>query len=85
MSKDNVELKNKASVHDFIEYSFSAAVHKDFPKIIRMYSKMLDFLYQHGRYAGVAPVIASIEENKLLMEIQYDYYRRVYERKGKVK
>lgn len=85
MSQDTVESKNDASIHDLTEYSFATSVLADHPKLITMFHKMLNFLNQYRHYSAVLPVIMTIEENLLILEIQYSHYQRVFARKGKVK
>lgn len=85
MSKDVVcSKKDKASTHDFMEYVFAKAVVMDFPKLIAMYEKILPTLYPYGKYTGAWSVIQAVEDAKLLLSLQHDYYKKVYAEKGKI-
>lgn len=70
------------SLHDLTDYAFSKEVTKDFPKLIEIYRKLLPVLYQYAQYQGVWPVIQMVEDSKMLMEMQLDYYKKVHETKG---
>lgn len=74
--------KNKNNVHDFVDYSFAREVVQDHPRIIRIYDKLLPALYHYAQYQGVWPVIQMVEDSKLLLEMQLDYYSQIYESKG---
>lgn len=79
----NKALPDTTNIHNFIEYAHAAQVVKEFPKIIRMYDKMLDWLREYGAYTGVQHVISSVEESRILLIMQYDYYLKVFNTKGK--
>lgn len=79
--KNNVKRDN---VHDLTEYSFAREVCKSHPKIIMIYKKLLPILYQFAAYQCVFPVITMVEDSLLLAEMQLDYYKKIYEEKGKI-
>jgi hypothetical protein len=72
------------TLHDFIDFQFSKEVVKDHPRIIAIYNKLLPVLYGFAQYQGVYPVIQMVEDSKLLLELQLDYYGRIYKTKGLV-
>lgn len=76
---------NQGSLHDLTEFSFSTSVYKDFPDIIKNFETTLETLYPYAHYAGVAPVIAALEENRTLLRIQFSYYKNIYINKGEIK
>ncbi len=70
------------TVHDLTDYSFAKEVVRDHPRVIKIYEKLLPVLYAFAQYQGVWPVIQMVEESKLLMEMQLEYYRKIYVTKG---
>lgn len=79
-----VKSKKKNETYSFIEYSHAKQVVKDFPKILNVYDNLLPVLYNYAQYSGVWEVIQSIEDSRMYMNIQYDYYKNVYNKKGKI-
>ena len=82
---DDQVKKQKASVHDLTDFAFSKEVVQDHPNIIKIYEKLLPALYKYAQYQGVWPVIQMVEDSKLLLEMQLDYYGEIYKNKGRVK
>lgn len=72
------------SVHDLTDFMFAKEVVRDHPRIIAVYAKLLPVLYAYAQYQGVWPVINMIEESKLLLEMQLQYYSKIYKSKGKI-
>lgn len=86
MDKPVVESKDdNHTVHDLTDFSFAKEVVRDHPRVIQVYTKLLPVLYAYAQYQGVWPVIQMVEDSKLLMEAQLDYYNRIYKTKGFVK
>lgn len=83
MKKDVLE-SNKADIHNFMDYQFAAKVMKEFPPLIKIFNKLLPALYDKRDYTAVAHVIQAVEESRALLKMQYEHYRGVYEKKGKV-
>lgn len=79
--KDKVK-KQKASIHDLTEFAFAREVVRDHPRIIKIYEALLPALYKFAQYQGVWPTIQMVEDSKLLLEMQLDYYSQVYKNKG---
>lgn len=75
---------DKHSVHDFIDYSFAKEVVRDHPRIIKIYEKLLPVLYGYAQYQGVWPTIQMVEDSKLLLQMQLDYYSKIYKSKGRI-
>ncbi len=83
MSEKVIQSKDdKHTVHDLTDYAFSKEVVRDHPRVIQVYTKLLPVLYAYAQYQGVWPVIQMVEDSKLLMEMQLDYYNRIYKTKG---
>lgn len=75
--------ENEGEVYDLIDYQFAREVMRTHPRIISIYDKLLPALYQFAAYQAVFPVIQMVEENKLLAEQQYRFYKKIYDIKGK--
>lgn len=75
--------KNK--VYSFIEYQHAEKVVKDFPKLIYIMDKILDSMHDYKHYSAVWSVIQSVADSKLTLELQLDYYSRVYKSKGRLR
>lgn len=84
MVKDGSK-KDIASTHSFLDYAYAVEVVRDFPKLLSIYNKLLPVLYPYSKYTGASEVINSVEDCRLLLELQLDFYERVYESKGKIK
>ena len=76
--------EKSATIHDFTDYAFATEVCRDHPRIIKVYEKLLPVLYNFGQYQGVYPVLQMIEDSKLLLELQLDFYQKIYKRKGRI-
>lgn len=74
----------KGTKHDFLEFAYSKRVVEDMPKIISVYRKLLPVLYQYQQYTTIWNVIQSVEDSKLLAELQLTYYQTIYEKKGRI-
>lgn len=76
--------KKDAGSYNFTDYAFAKAITKDFPTIIRALNKAIMDLREYHHYRGVWNVIQTIEDNKMAMQMQYDYYKDIYKKKGRV-
>lgn len=85
MIDSNQPVKEKAEVYDFIDYTFAREVVRDHPRIIKIYEKLLPALYHYAQYQGVWPTIQMVEDSKLLLEMQLEYYSNIYKNKGLIK
>lgn len=70
------------TVHNLTEFAFAREVVKDHPRVIKIYEKLLPVLYAFAQYQGVWLVIQAVEDSKLLMEMQLQYYNRIFVTKG---
>lgn len=74
----------KGTKHDFLEYGFAKAVTKDFPFLIGLYERVIIALYPYAKYKNVWLVLQTLRDNQTMLQIQLDYYKNVYEKKGKM-
>jgi hypothetical protein len=85
MSEKVLDSKNgQGKTFDLSEYSYSLSICKDFPRIIRMYTSLLEVLYHFQHYHGVAVVVNALEDAKILMNLQLKFYSNVKAKKGLV-
>lgn len=83
---DSVVVSNdKHTIHNLLDYHEAKTVVQDFPRIIKIYEKLLPALYHYAGYQGVWPVIRLVEDSKLLLELQLDHYSKIYKNKGLLK
>lgn len=85
MIESNDTVKKENNVYDFTDYTFAREVVRDHPRIIAIYTKLLPALYNFAQYQGVWPTIQMVEDSKLLLEMQLDYYSKIYNDKGRIK
>lgn len=83
--KKNVLESKKGETYSLADYAYSKEVVKDFPKVLLVYSKLLPVLYQYAQFTGVWEVIQSVEDCQTLMKIQLEFYKKIYDKKGKIK
>lgn len=55
---------------------------EDFPRILKLYEKLLPALKPHQQYMGVATVVQSVEDAQILMRMQMNAYEKIYKAKG---
>jgi hypothetical protein len=84
MKKSMIE-SSKSNTHSLKDYAYSKEVVRDFPKVLSVYNKLLPVLYQYAQYTGVWEVIMAVEDCQSMMKIQHDFYKKIYENKGKIK
>lgn len=70
------------SKHDFFEYKFAKKIINDFPILIKMIDNFRKQLKPYNRYVAVQPVLQSLEESRLYLSDNLDYYKKVVETKG---
>lgn len=81
--KDTDKVK-KGSRHDFLDYAFSKEVVRDFPKLLVIYNQLIPVLEKYRQYTGAVEVLSAVYDCKTLLEIQLTYYKRIYDKKGKI-
>ena len=74
----------KADIHNLYELQFAKKVVKELPEIIKKLDKIQGMLYNHIEYRDVADVLYAVNDAKTMLEIHYNVYKPVVERKGKV-
>lgn len=83
-SKDMNTKDGTNRVYDLTDFAFAREVVKDHPRIIKIYEKLLPVLYNYAQYQGVWPVLQMVEDSKLLLEMQLEFYEKIYKSKGLV-
>lgn len=69
--------------HDFTEFQHAKKVTEDFPSLIYVISKLIPALEEKAHYTAVAHLLNAANDAKLMMEMQYDYYKNIYQNRGK--
>lgn len=77
-----VRSSKKAKKYNFIDYQYAREVVRDFPKLINYFEKLIPVLEQYQQYTGAWNVLQSVYDSKILLQIQYDHYKRIYDKKG---
>lgn len=85
MKKPVVESDKGGDRFDLVQYQYSKEVVRDFPKILHIYEKLLPVLKEYQKYTGVYEVHQSVEDCRALMQIQLNFYQKIYKSKGKLK
>ncbi len=70
--------------HSLIDFAYSKEVVRDMPKLLSIYDKLIPVLEQYQQYTGAWSVLQSVYDAKMLLEIQYEYYKSVHDAKGLV-
>lgn len=76
-------MSEKNNKHNFMEYSFSKDVVDTFPELIQASNEFLEKIRPYSKYTAIWLMIQAVEDGKMTMLLQYDYYSNVYENKGK--
>ena len=84
MKNNMVECNSMGEKHDFIEYQHANQVVKDFPGLLIILNKLIPVLYDKSHYTAVYSLLQSAEDSKMILEMQYSYYKQIYDKKGKV-
>jgi hypothetical protein len=56
----------------------------DFPRILKMYEKLIPALKPYMHYMGVSTVILAVEDATELMKLQVLEFKKIYKEKGKI-
>ncbi len=75
---------SKGQKFSLSDYAHSKQVVQDLPKLISIYSKLIPVLEQYQCYTGAAQVLELVRDSKKLLEVQHDYYKKIYKSKGKL-
>lgn len=84
MKDDMIDSKDKGMRFDLSEYSKSKKVMKDYPELMTLLGTLISVLYKKREYTGIEELLQSAEETRLLLAMQYDYYKYIYKNKGKI-
>ena len=83
MDENVVSYNNMGEKYDFIEYSHARKVVKDFPAVIYILEKLIPALEEKSHYTGVHLVLQAARDSHMTMKMQYDYYKKIYDQKGR--
>ena len=84
MKDDVVNSNHKGDRFDLNEYSKAKKVMNDYPELMTLLGNLISVLYKKREYTGIEELLQSAEETRLLLAMQYDYYKYVYKTKGKI-
>ena len=72
----------KENIHDLSEFSFAKQIVEEIPKIMIELEKSQVNLYKFNHFTNVADVLYAINDAKTMLEIHYQVYKEIYEKKG---
>lgn len=73
-----------APIYDLTDFAIARQVTEDFPKIMKIYEKLLPALNNYQQYLGVSSVIMAVEDAQTLMRMQLEQFEQIKSTKGKV-
>lgn len=73
----------KGEKYDFIEYAHSREVVRDFPAIIYIIEKLIPALQDKSQYSGVNHLLEAAKDSHIMLNMQLDYYKKIYDDKGR--
>lgn len=80
-----VESNNKgAERYNFTEYQHAKQVVNELPAILIIIDKLIPVLQEKSQYTGVFSLLQAAYDSKILLEMQYSFYKKIYDDKGKV-
>lgn len=74
----------KGSKHSFMDYAYSKDVVRDFPHLLSLFDKLIPVLEHYQKYTAAWQVLQATYDAKMLTEMQLEYYKDVYNKKGKI-
>lgn len=78
------DLKEQTNLYDLTDYAIASQVMKDFPKIMKIYEKLLPALSHYQHYLAVASVVIAVEDAQTLIRMQMEQFEKIKASKGKV-
>jgi len=69
---------------NFNDYLAAKTVMEDYPPLMSILNKLIPILREKSQYMAVYHLLQAAEESRLLISTQYEFYREVYKKKGKV-
>jgi hypothetical protein len=76
------ELNNK--VFDLTDFAIAKSVTEDFPKVLKIYEKLLPALNHYNQYLGVSSVVLAVQDAQTLMRMQLEQFEQVKKSKGEI-
>lgn len=77
-------MTKKADVHNLYELAFANQVTKDIPDILSLLREFQPKIEKYMSYKDVAEISDKIDEARTMLQLHYDYYQVVVEKKGKL-
>lgn len=72
----------KPNVHHLAEYGFAKQVVEEIPTIMMELEKVQSSLDKYNHYKDVADVLWAINDAKVVLEIHYNVYKEIYDKKA---
>lgn len=85
IDKEVILNNDKTNLYDITDYAIAKSVMEDFPKVLKIYEKLLPALEHYNHYLAVASVIIAVEDAQTLLKMQMDQFKSIHANKGKVK
>lgn len=73
---------SQGKTYDLTEFAIAQDIVTSFPRIIKVYKKLLPVLYENARYHGVWITIQAVEDALTLMEMQLRQAQKTFNEKG---
>lgn len=74
----------ETSIYDLTDFAIAKQVTEDFPKVMKIYEKLLPALNHYQQYLGVSSVIIAVEDAQTLMRMQLEQFEKIHKSKGKL-
>lgn len=71
-----------SNAYSFLDFAFSKEIVQDMPQILRLMDKFIESLKPHVKYKYVWTTYRTLEDHRMMLQLQYDYYRQIYEKRG---
>jgi len=84
MRNNVTKLKKKGEKFNLIDYRYAKDIVDDYPKLLSVLDKLIPILRERSQYMAVWQLLQTAEESRLLLRNQFEYYREIYKKKGKV-
>lgn len=75
---------SETAIYDLTDFAIAKHVTEDFPKIMKIYDKLLPALNHYQHYLAVASVMIAVEDAQTLMRMQMEQFEKIKASKGKL-
>lgn len=76
--------QQETAIYDLTDFAIAKQVTEDFPKVMKIYEKLLPALNHYQHYLAVSSVIIAVEDAQTLMRMQMEQFEKIKASKGKV-